>query len=168
MTIPKSLTSDVTVRHAKVEDRPFVVTTASRLAAFGPPSWRPAQDIVTREVRTLEEFFDHPQAGTALFIATSPTEQLLGYVYLESHEDYFSGEQHGHVSIIAVREFGEGKGVGSALMRAAERWAGSNGFRFLTLNVFEGNGRARAVYEHLGYHVETLRYIKHLDGGGAA
>jgi len=73
---------------------------------------------------------------------------------------YFTGERHGHVSIIAVSEAGEGKGVGSTLMRAAEEWARSSGCGRLTLNVFEANGRARAVYERLGYRVETLRYVK--------
>ncbi|MDP3774766.1 MAG: GNAT family N-acetyltransferase [Gemmatimonadales bacterium] len=162
--MPKeSLATDITVRDAKAEDRPFVVTIAQRLVAFGPPSWRTPQEIVAREVRTLEEFFDHQKTGTALLIATLSTEQLLGYVYLETVEDYFTAERHGHVSIIAVSEDGEGKGVGGALMRAAEVWARSSGFHRLTLNVFEANSRARAVYAHLGYRVETLRYVKVLD-----
>ena len=47
-----------------------------------------------------------------------------------------------------------------ALMRAAEAWARAHGYRRLTLNVFEANHAARAVYEHLGYAPETLRYVK--------
>jgi hypothetical protein len=31
------------------------------------------------------------------------------------------------------------------------------------LNAFDGNSRARAVYEHLGYRIETVRYVKLLD-----
>lgn len=53
-------------------------------------------------------------------------------------------------------------------MRAAEVWACSSGFRRLTLNVFEANSRARAVYEHLNYRVEALRYVKVLEAVGAA
>ena len=74
--------------------------------------------------------------------------------------DYFTGEEHGHVGIIAVAAPAEGRGVGTALMRAAERWAQDAGFAKLTLTVFEGNRRARAIYEHLGYRPETLRYVK--------
>ena len=47
-------------------------------------------------------------------------------------------------------------------MRAGEEWARQRGYRKLTLNVFEGNRHARAVYEHLGYAAETLRYVKFL------
>ena len=46
------------------------------------------------------------------------------------------------------------------MMRAAEAWAREHGYRRLTLNVFEANHAARAVYEHLGYAPETLRYVK--------
>ena len=90
-------------------------------------------------------------------------EEQLGYVYLETHQDYFTGNQIGHISTIAVSERGEGQGVGGALMRAAEESVRSKGFRRLTLNVFEANGRAREIYEHLGFRVETLHYIKPFD-----
>lgn len=64
--------------------------------------------------------------------------------------------------MIAVAEAAEGHGVAVALLRAAEAWSGSQGYTRLTLNVFEGNLRARRVYEQAGYRVETLRYTKTL------
>ena len=84
----------------------------------------------------------------------------MGVVYLERLQDYFTLEQHGHVGMLVVAEEAEGKGVGGALMASAEAWAREHGYRKLTLNVFEGNQAARAVYEHLGYAPETLRYVK--------
>jgi RimJ/RimL family protein N-acetyltransferase len=48
-------------------------------------------------------------------------------------------------------------------MRAAEDWAKATGYQKLTLNVFEGNRRAREMYERFGYQVETVRYVKVLD-----
>ena len=65
--------------------------------------------------------------------------------------------------MLAVARDAEGRGVGGALMRAAEDWARERGYGKLTLNVFEGNARARAVYAHLAYRPETMRYIKFLD-----
>lgn len=156
--------SDIAVRAATIGDRDFVTTTAGRLTLFGPPPWRTPDEIVGREQRALAEFFDRPPAGAALLVATGAGEQRLGYVYLETHQDYFTDEHHGHLSIIAVHERAEGQGVGGALLRASEQWARSQGFRRLTLNVFEANGRARRVYEHLGYRVETLHYVKILVG----
>ena len=65
--------------------------------------------------------------------------------------------------MVAVTEAAEGQGAGAALMRAAEAWARACGYSRLTLNVFEGNHRARQVYERFGYQVETVRYVKLLD-----
>ena len=48
-------------------------------------------------------------------------------------------------------------------MRAAEAWTRASGYTKLTLNVFEGNQRARQIYERFGYQVETVRYVKILD-----
>ena len=65
--------------------------------------------------------------------------------------------------MIAVTAAAEGQGAGAALMRAAEDWARGCGYQKLTLNVFEGNRRARQVYERFGYQVETLRYVKPIE-----
>ena len=166
MSVANAKSLEIIVREATPDDRDFVIATAGRLAEFGPPPWRATNEIVTGEQRTLLEFFDRPAPGAALFIAGHPDGQQVGYVYLETHQDYFTHDSYGHISTVAVNEQHEGQGVGSALMRAAEEWARSNGFRHLTLNVFEANGRAREIYEHLGFRVETLHYVKVLDGGG--
>jgi len=64
--------------------------------------------------------------------------------------------------MIAVAETAEGRGAGAALLRAAEEWTRAQGYGTLTLNVFEGNQRARRAYEREGFCVETLKYVKHL------
>ena len=64
--------------------------------------------------------------------------------------------------MIAVDEASERRGVAGALMKAAERWARLLGYRRLTLHVFDANIKARGLYEHLGYEVETLRLVKML------
>ena len=56
----------------------------------------------------------------------------------------------------------EGRGAAGALLAAAEAWSRGLGHRTLTLNVFEGNRHARAVYEKRGFRPETLRYVKRL------
>ncbi|HEX4496693.1 MAG TPA: GNAT family N-acetyltransferase, partial [Thermoanaerobaculia bacterium] len=43
-----------------------------------------------------------------------------------------------------------------------EAWAVGRGYRLLTLNVFEENRRARALYERNGFGVDMLRLIKEL------
>jgi GNAT superfamily N-acetyltransferase len=148
------------IRAAVPGDRPFVLAAAQRLASFGPPPWRSAEEVVEGERRALRAFFAAPPGGASLLVAESDEREGLGFVYLERLQDYFTLEAHGHVGILAVTDGAAGKGVGGALMRAAEAWAREQGYRKLTLNVFEGNRTARAVYDHLGYTPETLRYVK--------
>ena len=148
------------IRHALPGDETFVLAAAQRLASFGPPPWRSVEEVVEGERRTLREFFAAPLGGTSLLVAESAEGEGLGFVYLEPLHDYYTLEAHGHVGILAVTEAAAGKGVGSALMRAAEAWAREQGYRKLTLNVFKENRTARAVYDHLGYRPETLRYLK--------
>ncbi len=150
----------VRIRRASPDDQPFVVAAADRLGSFGPPAWRPSEEIVSGEVRTLQGFFEAPASDATLLIAESEEGTRLGFAYLERLQDYFTLENHGHVGILVVTGEAQGTGVGGALMRAAEGWAREQGYRRLTLNVFEANRAAQAVYEHLGYAPETLRYVK--------
>lgn len=150
------------IRAGTADDRDFVILTAQRFAAFGPPAWRTAAEVVAGEVRCLDEYFDGRMPGCALLIAEDEQGRGAGFAFLEPHVDYFSGEPHGHIGMIAVTDAAEGTGAGAALMKAAEDWARGRGYAKLTLHVFENNRRARAFYERLGYQVEIVRYTKNL------
>jgi GNAT superfamily N-acetyltransferase len=154
--------SAIVVRDGTAADRDFVIDTARRFAAFGPPPWRSALEVVAGEVRCLDDFFDGRLEGRALLVAEDGGRPV-GFAFLEPAVDYFSGEPHGHLGMIAVTESAEGHGAGAALMRAAEEWTRARGYAKLTLNDFEGNRRARQVYEHRGFQVETVRYVKILE-----
>ena len=147
------------VRGARGTDRTFVLETAARLAAFGPPQWRTAEEVVEGEARTLRDFFESADDGSRLLIVEAG-DQRLGFALLEELRDYFTLERHGHVGILAVTSAAEGRGAAGALIRAAEAWARERGYRTLTLNVFNSNHHARAVYEHLGFEPDTVKYIK--------
>jgi GNAT superfamily N-acetyltransferase len=151
----------VRVRPARAADRAFVLDTAARLADFGPHPWRTPEELVEGEARTLRDFFESTDEGTRLLIAEAG-ERRVGFALVEELRDYFSLERHGHVGILAVTAGAEGQGVGGALLRAAEAWAHDRGFRTLTLNVFSGNRHARAVYEHMGFEEDTVKYVKRI------
>src|SRR5215471_18964874 len=109
--------SMATIRAATAADRDFVVETARRFAAFGPPPWRTAHEIVGGEVRSLDDFFDGSLEGPALLVAEEDGRPA-GFAFLEHHTDYFTGQRHGHLGMIAVTESAEGRGVGQALLGA--------------------------------------------------
>ena len=61
-----------------------------------------------------------------------------------------------NVHDISVRPVQRGKGIARKLLDAAEAEARQRGCCKLTLEVLEGNARARSVYEAAGYHAYEL------------
>ncbi|MFL6260073.1 MAG: GNAT family N-acetyltransferase [Thermoanaerobaculia bacterium] len=153
------------VRPATEADRAFALGLVPRLRAFGPSSLRSTEDLDGAERQALEAAFDHLSEDAVLLVAEHPEDEPLGFAYAVTQTDYFTREAHGHLAIIAVAEAGEGRGAGKALMAAVEAWAVGRGYRLLSLNVFEGNVRARALYEKDGFEVDMLRYVKELGKG---
>jgi len=103
-----------------------------------------------------------PGADWAVFVAEDGEGEgrPLGFLHVHTATDFFTGEEHGHVSDVVTAPGEEGRGVGRALMAAGEEWSRARGHRLLTLNVFEENVRARALYERLGYAADTTKMIK--------
>jgi len=155
----------IQIRAATEADREFMVGVVPRLRAFGPPPLRPDDALDRGERETLERALENPADDAVLLIAEMEGIGPAGVAYALTATDYFTREPHGHLSILAVAEAGEGRGAGRALMAAVEAWSAARGHRFITLNVFAGNSRARAVYERAGYGEDVLRYVKVLRDG---
>ncbi len=66
------------------------------------------------------------------------------------------------INNLAVRATWRRQGIGRALMRAAEEWAQRKGLTQTRLDVYEFNGGARTLYEHLGYTTYSRRLRKSL------
>jgi ribosomal protein S18 acetylase RimI-like enzyme len=151
------------VRPARASDRSFLLALASRLSSGFPlPPWRTAAAVTRAEQLSLAAALVAPPEGSALLVAEDAAGRAAGFVYLQSLTDYFEQAAHAHVSVLAVSAEAEGRGVGRVLLEESERWAQARGYPFITLNVFEGNVRARGIYERHGYVPETLRYVKPL------
>ena len=67
--------------------------------------------------------------------------------------------------MIGVLKEYAGRGIGSALMAEAERWARERGIRRLELTVQTHNQGARVLYEKMGFAVEgTRKYALRVEG----
>lgn len=153
---------EIRVRPATKEDLPAIAALAPRLHEFGPPPFRPVERMNRAVIEGLTEGLVDPPEGTKLVVAEGPDGAVAGFIYLVTTTDFFTQENHGHVSDLVVAREGEGRGVGRALLRAGEDWARGLGYRLLSLNVFDDNERAKRIYEQIGYETDTIRMVKTL------
>jgi len=151
----------VTIRRAAPEDREWILGQAPRLHDFGPPPYRP-REVMDRAVVASIDGALSGAPGAEVLVAAGAGDERLGFVHLHAATDFFTGEPHGHVSDIVVAPAAQGRGVGQALMAAAEAWARGRGYRLLSLHVFDGNARARAFYARLGYQPDIRKLVKPL------
>ena len=154
--------ADVHIREARPEDRELILGLVPELLAFGaPPPWRDAEQMTAVDVRVISEALDGRTAGASILVAEDGKGELLGFIHLNEEEDYYGGAC-GHVGDVIVAPAARGRGVGTALLAAGERWARERGYRMLTLNVFLDNKKARDLYEAVGFRAETARHVKML------
>ena len=158
---------DVRIRKARKADLDAVVALIPRLRSFGSQWLRPADSLDRAEAEAIAHAVTSPPEGGVVLIAESPAivGRVAGFAFAETSVDYFTREKHGHLAIIAVHAEAEGMGVGRKLLQAVEAWSTRRGYRFITLNVFAENERARRVYERAGYSQDTIRYAKEIRRG---
>jgi len=113
--------------------------------------------------RAIEQALEAPGPDAAVFAAEDEDGAPLGFIHVHTARDFFTGEEHGHVSDVVVASGSEGRGVGRALMAAGEGWSRARGHRLLTLNVFGANTRARELYDRLGFSADTTKLVKVLE-----
>jgi len=151
----------IRVRLCLPTDRDFIAALATRLSEFELPEWRQADQIDHTNVSSLINAMDESEPDTAIFVAQDEAVgQLVGFVRLQTHTDYFSKEKHGYIANLAVEKSFEGKGIGRKLIETAEIWAREKGYDRLTLHVFVENDRARRIYEEQGFQQDIIQYIK--------
>jgi GNAT superfamily N-acetyltransferase len=147
------------VRDSRRDDRDFVIGLVPELLAFGPPAWRDRRQMTPVDVRVVGEALAGRSAGSSVLIAEDDRGRRLGFIHVTEEPDYYAGPC-GHIGDVVVAREARGRGVGTALLAAAERWARARGYRLLTLNVFIDNTEARSMYERAGYSPETIRHVK--------
>ena len=154
----------ITIRKALPTDADFIAAHAHRLLNFDLPAWRMNEkdNMVQADVQHITRALIKDDPEDCIFIATDAENKACGFLRVVLQKDYYTGEKHAHVNDIVVTSESEGKGVGKSLLKKADEWAIDKKVRWITLNVFEMNSHARAVYEKQGYNMEWIKYLKQL------
>jgi ribosomal protein S18 acetylase RimI-like enzyme len=155
--------NEIGIRRATADDIPFIHSLAERFARVGTPPWRDPGQMRQFHQQSMQEVSTAlSRPNELVLIAEDAQGSPLGFIYVTSTTDFFTGELQGYVADVAISEQAEGKSVARMLMERAEFWARERGLRILALDVFALNIRARSFYQRLGYVEETLKLIKEL------
>jgi ribosomal protein S18 acetylase RimI-like enzyme len=142
------------------DDDDFILALVPRFVDFTLPAWRRRHECIEGIRADLGRHLDEPPVNSYLFVAENADGERVGFMHLQRTLDFFTGRSNCHISDLAVAPQHEGQGVGKALLAHAETWAREHHCLLVTLAVFPGNERARAMYEAAGYGMDLLRLAK--------
>lgn len=151
----------INIRPTQKSDRAFILSLAPRFNV-GIPPWRTPEQMLDFNQRETKQAMNSISTDSIILVAENIQGERLGFISITNSTDYFTHAPQCYISAIATTEEAQGKGVGHALMDAAENWARSRSYTILSLEVFAQNERARSLYKQLGYKEETLKLIKEL------
>jgi ribosomal protein S18 acetylase RimI-like enzyme len=142
------------------DDDDFILGLVPRFVDFSLPPWRRRHECIAGIRQDLARHLEEQPANSFVFVAEDGAGERVGFIHLQKTQDYFTGRSNCHISDLAVAQSHEGRGVGRALLEHAEAWAREHRCQLVTLAVFPGNDRARALYEATGYSAGLLRLAK--------
>jgi ribosomal protein S18 acetylase RimI-like enzyme len=153
-----------TVRPYDDRDHDAVLALGVRLT-HGAPPWRDAERWRAAVLGWVAEWLDAAHSPThAVFVAVGDQadeqqDVLLGFVAV-SARTHATGDIDAYVGELVVAEAATRRGVGRALLAAAESWARTQGFRVLSLETEGANTAARGLYASEGFVEEEVRLSK--------
>ena len=95
----------------------------------------------------------------ALVLVAESGDRIVGYLLAHCHLTFLANGSVGWVEELMVDESWRRKGVGAALMTAAETWSTAKGAAYIAL----ASRRAMTFYEAIGYEDSATFFRKSLS-----
>jgi ribosomal protein S18 acetylase RimI-like enzyme len=143
-----------TAADAATRIRPARIEDGEALNLLERETWS-SLHAVTPPPEPGQPFFDERHPASDLLVAELDGE-VVGYVRVARPTPLAVNAHVLQIQGLVLAERARGRGLGKALMRAAEDEARRRGARRLTLRVLGHNAPARALYASLGYAVEGV------------
>ncbi len=153
------MSEGVAVRAGIGDDRAFVRELGQRTAgsSVSPLRAAPEGDVLDAFERLVE--FVWSRRHEAL-IAEENGARVGFLLLLYDVPDEVTLQEQAFVAYTAVEPAAHGRGIGRALLRAAEECAAAHGLHYVSLMVTDENAPARALYEHAGFVTERRMLTK--------
>jgi len=148
------------IERADPKDCDAMLALFPRLASFDLPNDRNPEHLWSGDAEMLREWAGGGNTNCIVHVAKSPDGSIAGVTMVTLGPELLSHAPSAHLEVIVVSEKAEGKGVGKALLEAAENGARERGASSMSLHVFATNARARNIYKRAGYDEELIRCIK--------
>jgi ribosomal protein S18 acetylase RimI-like enzyme len=155
--------SGMSIRPASDGDKEAIFALAPRLAE-GVAPWRDQDEARAVGRRWLEDSLAAAAAGDGTVLVAADGDAIAGVISVRACR-HFTGERDGYIGELAVSKRAARRGVGSALVEAAEGWAREQGLVNLTLLTGAFNTGARAFYAALGFTEEEVRLTRAVPTG---
>ena len=152
----------VTYRPAQLNDKEELLSLFPELADFELPIQRVAKHLWEGDAELLCSILEEKSTVTFADVAINKSGSILGVIMVTLREELLSHAPSAHLETIIVAPHARGNGLGSQLLKRAEKKVLDMGAKSLTLHVFSNNIRARSLYKKHGYDEELLRCIKWL------
>ena len=145
----------VLVRPARPRDARAILALARAVAAEG--RWIRARRV-TRTTRDYRRLTRDAWSRSGAFLVAEADGSVVGTLRIAREQQ----EPIDHVATFGMQVAAawRGRGVGSALLAEALRWAGETGVRKVELSVYPDNKAARALYARFGF-LEEGRLVRH-------
>ena len=164
-----NIVADIEIRPARADDRATLLGFLTQFQDYERalnPNLRLGAEVAESSLCEMER--KTAAHDGAVFMAVL-SGGAVGFVccYAGHDDDMMLDEQsrpYGYVSDVFVASEHRGRGVGAALLDAAEAYLAGLGFHRVMLSVMAANADARAVYEKRGYHAYDVIYEKQFGG----
>jgi len=159
----------IRIRAAAEHDKPAVLQLAPRLAE-GLASWRNRQAAIQAATQWLTDSLAAAARRDGTVLVAVDQASIVGVISI-SGQRHFTGEIDGYIGELAVASHAVRRGIGRALIAAAQAWAQDRGLRHLSLHTGMANIPARHFYAALGFLEEEIRLtrpVRDTDADGRA
>ena len=146
--------NDIEIREAEVSDAGQLADICRNEMGY---------DCTDAQVEAALRGLDTGREQVYAAVSGDADARVLGFVHVERYQVLYF-DPMANILGLAVSHSAHRRGIGTALMQAAETWAEAQGITSMRLNSGAGRKDAHAFYKAIGYteRKEQYRFIKPL------